>query len=368
MSEKEKNLPPRIYHTRDPDGVFALWKSMVDFVTTDMRSKIALFQEIVDPDTTPAQYLDIMLASLGNPFKKVFLTETQKRKLVKLLIPMYRQIGTARGIVNAVRFLTGIEVEILDPHADPNVGWQIGVSEIGLSTYAGGERIYCNILKWTEDLDEADWIKTNCTVTPDAVNGPAPWGTDADALDMSTPGAEVRQTVTPLEVGEEEFTGSFWIKATAPGTLQLQLQSPTVTSDEHTEDISVTTSWQRFEIHHQFLPSTTGNVDFAVKAPSGFAGTVYIWGGQVVRDDEVQPYVRALDSVEDCEHVGKWAYHFFIQSPVDLTENEEMIVRMVADFVKPAHTHYTIIQPTDLGFINHWEVGISQVGENTWIH
>lgn len=40
------------------------------------------------------------------------MTERQKRKLVKMATPIHRQIGTARGIINALRYLMGVEVSV----------------------------------------------------------------------------------------------------------------------------------------------------------------------------------------------------------------------------------------------------------------
>lgn len=368
MAEREKNLPPRIYHENDPDGIFILWKDMVAQVVDDERAQAILLSSVVDPDLTPEQYLPLMLASLGNPFVSVYLTTAQKRKVVKLLIPMYQQKGIKKGIKNAVRVLTGIEVEIIDPHADADDGWQVGVSEIGYSTYVGGERIYTNELNWSEDFEQADWTLTDATVDDNSTTGPSPWGRDADTFDMSTAGARFEQTVTPLETAGEDFTCSIWLKAASAGTMTIGIVSVDFPSDEGTSDVSVTTDWQRFDLTHTMAEGTTGDVTFFVESAAGFAPDLYAWGAQLVRHDQKQPYVRTTTDGQDSDKVGSWAYHFFIQSPVTLTENQETIIRMIADFVKPAHTHYDIIQPEDLGFIDHWEVGISLVGETTYVH
>ena len=114
----ESNIPPRIYHNNDPDGIFALWKTLVDQVSEDEREEAQNFQEIVDPDTCPPDFVDLMLKHLGNPFVGIVLTESQKRKLIKLLIPIYKQKGTGEGIVNATRFLTGLLIDLINPHGD----------------------------------------------------------------------------------------------------------------------------------------------------------------------------------------------------------------------------------------------------------
>lgn len=365
---EENNIPPRIYHENDPDGVFALWKEMVQQTADDERAQSALFEEIADPDTTPAQYLDLMLKSLGNPFARVYLTELQKRKLVKLLIPMYRQKGIGKGIVNAFRFLTGIEVEIVDPHASDDDGWSIGVSEVSYSTYVGGERIFTNILNYSEDFDETDWVKSSATVDPDTVTGPNPWAYPADTLDFSAAGCEVSQAQTPTRIADQNFNGSIWLKAASAVTVEAQIRCEDMPTDETTTSLSVTTDWTRFEVHHLTRPDATGKIVFAFGTAAGFSDELYAWGAQLVRDDEKQPYVKTLADGEDNEKVGAWAYHFFIQSPVTLTESQEKDLRMVADFVKAQHQHYNIINPEDLGFIDHWEVGISEISVDTYVH
>ena len=140
---------------------------------------------------------------------------------------MYNQkgLGKEKGIVTAARFLLGMEVEIIDPHAYPEDGWHVGASELGLSSYSGGRRVYANMLDWTEDFAESVWIKSSVTVTTDATTGPTPWGRDADALDMSLTGSFIYQDATPWETGNQDFTASIWIKADVAGSLTAVLQS-----------------------------------------------------------------------------------------------------------------------------------------------
>ena len=52
------------------------------------------------------------MADLGNPFP-FDLDELGKRRLASVLVEMYQQKGTARGIANAIRFFLGIEVEAI---------------------------------------------------------------------------------------------------------------------------------------------------------------------------------------------------------------------------------------------------------------
>lgn len=112
---------------------FDLWRMLPEFNrreddegTGDLRRFISCLQEIVnlqlyevdhwtdilDRDKAAERYLDAMLLDLGNPFA-FDLTEIEKRRLLRVLVSIYRQKGTARGIINVIRFFLGIVVEIL---------------------------------------------------------------------------------------------------------------------------------------------------------------------------------------------------------------------------------------------------------------
>jgi phage tail-like protein len=82
---------------------------------------------ILDVDAAPEADLDAMLADLGNPFPFV-LTAGQKRLLVRTLVTLYGQKGTAPGILNAVRLLLGLTVTITGYTGETMA---LGVSELG---------------------------------------------------------------------------------------------------------------------------------------------------------------------------------------------------------------------------------------------
>lgn len=82
--------------------------------------------EIIDPDTAPEEFVDAMLLDFGNPFD-FDLTLTQKRKLAKTLMRIYRLKGTAKGIIDVVRFFLGIEVTI---ETFTGNGWRIGYDKL----------------------------------------------------------------------------------------------------------------------------------------------------------------------------------------------------------------------------------------------
>ena len=93
--------------------------------TGDLRKWLAIFQDpadflfcaidrwtrILDPDVAPEPWVDLMLVSLGNQFTFT-MTLVEKRKLVKLLIEFAKRKGTGPGIVEAIKFFTGVDVAL----------------------------------------------------------------------------------------------------------------------------------------------------------------------------------------------------------------------------------------------------------------
>lgn len=94
---------------------------------------IDTWTEILDVDLAPEPFLDAMLADLGNPFPFV-LSVNQKRKLIRLLVAIYKQKGTAIGIINAVRFFLGLTVTITTFTGGTML---LGISELGVDWVLG---------------------------------------------------------------------------------------------------------------------------------------------------------------------------------------------------------------------------------------
>ena len=133
--------------------------------TLDLRKFIACYQEpttlllgemdaaldILDPDYAPEAFLDAMLFDFGNPFT-FSLDATGKRLLLAILLPLYRQKGTDRGIAAAVLFFLGISITITD-YATTTLA--LGEAQLGVDWILGPG------LKW--DLYAFD---VTITITP----------------------------------------------------------------------------------------------------------------------------------------------------------------------------------------------------------
>lgn len=115
--------------TRDLYKFTAVLQEVFDLLLCD----IDRWTEILDVDVAAERYLDQMLIALGNPFA-FDLTEADKRRLIRVLVSIYKSKGTKPGIISVVRFFLGIEVEIV---AFLSEGWILGVSELDVDTILG---------------------------------------------------------------------------------------------------------------------------------------------------------------------------------------------------------------------------------------
>lgn len=124
--------------------------NVAEDLSGDLRKFLACLQEptnlllcdidhwtnIIDPDIAPERFVDVMLIESGNPFS-FDLSLTDKRRLTRILVPIYKSKGTDAGIINAIRFFLGIDVTITVP-AFAGI-WELDMSELGVDTVLGTE-------------------------------------------------------------------------------------------------------------------------------------------------------------------------------------------------------------------------------------
>jgi phage tail-like protein len=150
---------------------FSLWKMLSpddrksDESSGDLERFISMLQDIVDVllwstdrmstiwdiYECDSQYLDPLLADAGNPFDFDF-TDTEKRKLLARIDELYGQKGTARGIINALRFLIGLDPVIISEYNTE--AWLLGEGLLGVDTYLGPGEL-ANLFTFIVQVDEA---------------------------------------------------------------------------------------------------------------------------------------------------------------------------------------------------------------------
>lgn len=118
---------------RDETGEFRLFTLSLQDVVDQLLCSIDKWTEIIDIDLAPEAFVDAILSDLGNPFDFIDLSLTDKRRLARILVDIYKTKGTEEGLIDAVRFLTGIDVtlDILNERSD---FWVLGVSTLGNNT------------------------------------------------------------------------------------------------------------------------------------------------------------------------------------------------------------------------------------------
>lgn len=121
---------PLVNRQEDISEDLSKFVSCLQEVTDLLLADIDGFPDITDPDTAAEQYVDAMLFDLGNPFNFVAsLSLVDKRRLIRVLLDIYKQKGTCIGIQNVIRFFLGVEVEC-DEYIDDDV-WILGEGELG---------------------------------------------------------------------------------------------------------------------------------------------------------------------------------------------------------------------------------------------
>jgi len=120
-------------HTGDLLRFIACLQEVTDLLLADVDR----WPDIFDLERAPEAFVDLILRDLGNPFP-FELDAMGKRRLASVLVEMYRQKGTAKGIQNAIRFFLGIDISAITPfNADTlylgesllGVDWVLGPSD-----------------------------------------------------------------------------------------------------------------------------------------------------------------------------------------------------------------------------------------------
>jgi phage tail-like protein len=122
-------LPPH-YARRDVSGVWSRVLDAIGAVVDGLAADVDAFAMLQDYLACDAKYLPYLAQKLGWPLDTASPVALQ-RKMVGLLVPMYRERGTTQGIIDLLNLLLGVDVTIDEPWAD---GWRLGTAELGDDT------------------------------------------------------------------------------------------------------------------------------------------------------------------------------------------------------------------------------------------
>ena len=160
-----------------------------------------------------------------------------------------------------------------------------------LLLFKGGGSVFrrynlANLLTWSEQFDNAAWVKSLVTVTPNAATAPDGNNTADKLVPTSATDSYVYQ-IFPATHSLATF--SVWLKSTgADRAMGLQF-SGSVAGPTYTT-ITVTAAWQRFSI----TASVPGDVSPFVVIGGNSAWVlgedIYAWGAQLIRGSSAGPY------------------------------------------------------------------------------
>ena len=105
-------LLPAMNRREDETGDLRRFLLCLQEVTDLLVHDVDRFTDVIDPDLAAETFLDAMLLDLGSPFP-FDLSLADKRRLLNVLVAIYREKGTSVGIKNAIRFFLGLEVEVV---------------------------------------------------------------------------------------------------------------------------------------------------------------------------------------------------------------------------------------------------------------
>ena len=147
-----------------------------------------------------------------------------------------------------------------------------------------------NLLTYSENFTDSDWVKSNSTVTANATIDPQ-GGNNGFLVSLNNSQAYLNQAVSFLA---EPTTFSVYLKSpTVAGTYPLNWYAANG-GNHHRELVNVTTEWKRFEIN--FTPTGLGGRFIYIgDNRDGIGGTlssVYAWGAQVESSAKATSYIH----------------------------------------------------------------------------
>lgn len=453
MEDESGNIIDPTYDTADFDGfipdpvegrVFSHWRNMVPLknriedATRDLERFSNCVEEVLgwllyytdrfidqwDPDRATDEQIEAMLYDMGNPFSAwvdLELTAIQKRKLLRILIEIYKAKGTAWGIEQTVFFLLGEVVWCREYMAG---GWVLGVDALGSGAIAevmsygwdtfdftlvaapwelevkvdgGGTQVVTFVAGDFVNPAAATAAEVAAVITAQATGagsyaafpGQAAevLGTNAEpfvvspgdsldvfidgdpvahavaftAADIAVPGAATAAELAARltedlegfaasrdEAGEVAINtitrGALASIQIGAGVVQVALGLPLA--------LEVGTDHGQVAVH-----SNKAGVEAAIQVTGGSANDALNFdtteigstGGAVLAPDD-----------------SYTLYSFDIETENVLTSTQESIVRRVAEYMKPAHTHLiNIRQALPLPWPDGWMLGVDELDETT---
>lgn len=326
------------YEPDEPNGRnFSHWKHMIpvknkieDYAGTgdllrvsncfDDMIRVALytvdhFIDQFDPDLASDAHIDQMLYDIGNPFNtdELGLTDTQKRKLLRLLVPIYQSKGTDEGLEDAIWLLLGERVTVV-PHLSE--GWSLGDDVLGEGSVA----------MLTSSNAETYDLSGNKTLIIE-VSGVERTIT-FEAANFDTPASATADEVVAAIAADLTDADSFVVDTGVGG------KRVVIYATEEGIDVTLEVTGGTAQSVLGFTTDTVTGTGGAILAPS-LQYTLY-------------------------------SFDLEVETALDATTEE--LVRKIVDYMKPAHTHLVNIRTArTLMWPDGWVLGQHELDSDTEI-
>lgn len=136
-----------------------------------------------------------------------------------------------------------------------------------------------NLLTFTQEFDNAGWVKTNATIAANSILAPD----DTNTADTITAGAANATVLQSFSASAISYTFSVWLRRlTGTGNVEITVDGTTYTA------VAVTNAWTRFQA--TLTPSAGTRTAGIRVVTSGDA--VYAWGAQLQTGSPATTYTR----------------------------------------------------------------------------
>jgi phage tail-like protein len=380
------------------------------------------FPDQYDPDLASDATIDAMLYDCGNPFDWVDLdlTPIQRRKLLRLLVPIYRMKGTARGLEDVVYLLLGEVVTVVE-HL--GTGWELGTDELGVGGIAelfsapgpfdlsagdrsltlsldGGASIVCTFAP-ADFVDPsaataaevalvlntaARWLAgaVPATVVPgayrDAIGLPArilgavaePFAfAGGETVEVTADGIAIVSTLRALDIATPGAATAAEVAACLTRDL-----APWATATVVSGAVAIETCERGPGVSLEVTGGTAAaalGLALATPAAGADAERVALYSPTTGVDASIAATAggaRALLGLDDAASVaggsilaiseGAALYSFDVEADYALSSQTETLVRRISEYMKPAHTHLLNVRTAPaLPWPDGWTLGVS---------
>jgi hypothetical protein len=202
---------------------------------------------------------------------------------------------------------SGVILDSIDSTGTLNVNTAsstgININQAGLNTPFGGFGRFQNLLTYSEQQDNANWLKTNLTVA--ANNTVAPDGTTtADLATISVSGTNsLYQTITVTPA--TTYVLSWWAKAGTATTASSGIFDVTHSANiiAPTAYAITSSAWQRFSTTFT-TPAGTTSVNVMPIYNAASTGTMSVWGAQLEQASSSGTYVQTVGTAASTANNG----------------------------------------------------------------